>query len=217
MEAGLEAGTQFAVRVVIMRARQRVSAGMTMVEVVLIVAVVGIGAIMAFPALQQFIHRNKILGSAQTAGALMREARFEAIRRGAQCVVHADSATNEVVAFVDVDGDLTFNPDPTETTFRATDYELRRYRLPAGVSFSAPGAQPSIFGFTDLPAHAWNGAVFQADGSIQDLGGMRLGDQRGTFLEARVEPAASARIALRKWDGSNWLAQGQQGKTWEWL
>ena len=190
---------------------------MTMVEVLVVVTVVGIGAILAFPALQQFIHRNKILSSARSATALMREARFEAVKRGAACIVHADGATNELIAFVDVDGDLTFNPDPTETTFRATDYELRRYNLPAGVSFSAPGAQPAVIGFTDLPTEPWNGAVFKVDGSVEDLGAIRFGDQRGNYLEARVERAATARITLRKWDGANWWAQGGGGKTWEWL
>lgn len=200
-----------------MRPRQRVAAGFTVVELLLVVTVIGIASVMAYPALQQFIYRNKILGIAQTTSTLMREARFEAIRRGVPCVVHADGATNEVIVFVDVDGDLTFNPDLTETTFRATDYELRRYNLPAGVTFTAPGAQPPIFGFTGLPTLPWNGAVFQTDGSIRDLGGMRFGDERGNYLEARVEPAASARVSLRKWDGSNWLAQGEGGKTWGWV
>lgn len=200
-----------------MRPRQRVAAGFTVVEMLLVVTIIGIASVMAYPALQQFIHRNKILGIAQTTSTLMREARFEAIRRGVPCVVHADGATNEVIVFVDVDGDLTFNPDLTETTFRATDYELRRYNLPAGVTFAAPGAQPPIFGFTALPTLPWNGAVFQTDGSIRDLGGMRFGDVRGNYLEARVEPAASARVSLRKWDGSNWLSQGEGGKTWGWV
>jgi len=200
-----------------MKTPRRAAAGFTIVEVLVIVAVIGIGSVMAYPALQQLIHRNKILGSAQSTGTLLREARFEAIKRGVPCVVHADGVTKEVIAFADVDGDLTFNPDPAETTFRATDYELRRYNLPAGVDFVAPGAEPPVSGLTALPALPWNGAVFQADGSIRDLGGIRFGDQRGNYLEARVETAASARVSLRKWDGTNWLTQGQGGKTWEWL
>ena len=200
-----------------MRPRQKTAAGFTIVEALIVVTVVAVGSVMAYPALQQFIHRSKILGSAQTAGTLMREARFEAIRRGAPCVVHPDGATNEIVAYVDVNGDLEFNPDPTETTFRATDYELRRYRLPSGVSFTSPGAQPVVFGFTALPTEPLNGAVFESDGSIRDLGGLRIADQRGNYLEARVQPAASARVSIRKWDGANWLAQGEGDKTWEWM
>ena len=200
-----------------MRSRQRTAAGFTIVEALIVVTVIAVGSVMAYPALQQFINRNKILGSAQSAGTLMREARFEAIKRGVPCIVHADAATNEVIAFADVDGNLEFDPDPTETTFRATDYELRRYRLPAGIGFTAPGAQPPVDGFTALAVEPLNGAVFESDGSIRDLGGLRLGDPRGNFLEARVEPAASARVSIRKWDGTNWLAQGEGGKTWEWM
>ena len=200
-----------------MRSRHGFAAGFTVVEVLVTVTVIAVGSVLAYPALQQFIHRNKILGGVQSASTLMREARFEAIKRGVPCVVHADGTTNEVIAFADVDGDLTFNPDPAETTFRATDYELRRVRLPAGVGFTAPGAEPTVFGFTALPLEPLNGAVFESDGSIRDLGGLRVGDLRGNYLEARVEPAASARVTLRKWDGTNWLAQGEGGKTWEWL
>ena len=190
---------------------------MTLVEVLVVLTVLGIGAGMALPALQQFIHRNKILNSARSAVALMREARYEAIKLGTPCVVLADGVTNEVVAFVDVNGDLTFNPDPAETTFRATDYELRRFNLPAGVNFAAPGVQPPVSGFTVLPAEPWNGAVFQADGSVQDLGAIRFGDQRGNYLEASVDRAATARISLRKWNGTDWLEQGRGGETWVWL
>ncbi len=200
-----------------MRQRHRNAAGYTLLEVFVVLAIIGLVSSLAFPALQQFIHRNKILGIARSAGMLMREARYEAIKRGVPCLVRADGATGEVIAFADVDGDLTFNPDPLETTFRATDYELRRYALPSGIAFDGPLAQPPVFGFTGIPGLPWNAAVFQTDGSIRTLGGIRFGDQRGNYLEVRVEPAATARVWVRKWDGANWLAQAEGGKTWEWF
>ncbi len=200
-----------------MRQRDRSTAGYTLLEMLIVIAIIGLISSLVFPALQQFIHRNKILGIARSTGMLMREARYEAIKRGVPCIVRADGVSGEVVAYADVDGDLTYNPDPLATAFRSTDYEIRRYALPGGLAFDGPLAQPPVFGFTDLPGLPWNGAVFETDGSIRVLGGIRFADPRGNYLEVRVEPAATARVWVSKWDGANWLAQAEGGKTWEWL
>ena len=58
-----------------MRQRGRCPTGYTMMEMLLVVAILGLVAGLAFPALQQLIHRNKILGIARSTGMLMRETR----------------------------------------------------------------------------------------------------------------------------------------------
>jgi prepilin-type N-terminal cleavage/methylation domain-containing protein len=200
-----------------MRKRRSPASGFTLLEALVVVAIMGIIVTLGFPAIQMFIHRSKIEGIARSTGLLMKEARFEAIKRGVPVIVRADQVEPVIIAFADVDGDLTFLPDPANPDTRASDYEIRRYRLPAGVTFDAPGAQAKVFGFTALPALPWNGAVYETNGSIRDLGAIRFGDQRGNYLEVRVEPEATARVSLRKWDGASWWAQGEGDKTWEWL
>lgn len=200
-----------------MRKRPPPASGFTLLEALVVIAIIGIIVTLGFPAIQMFIHRSKIEGIARSTGMLMKEARFEAIKRGVPVVVRADKNSPEIIAYADVDGDLVFVHDATNPDDFATDYEIRRYRLPAGVTFTAPGAQPKVYGFTDLPTEDWNGAVFETDGSIRDLGAIRFGDQRGNYLEVRIEPEATARVSLRKWDGASWWAQGEGDKTWEWL
>ena len=59
-------------------------------------------------------------------------------------------------------------------------------------------------------------AVFLSDGSVLELGAFRTGDLEGNYLEIRVDPKATARVEILKWDGAEYLAQGDKGKTWKW-
>lgn len=183
----------------------------------IVVAIVGVVSMMAIPTLQHMIYRARIEGFARQASLLFQQCRYEAIKRGVDCVVEFNTVRGDVFGYADIEADLKFVPDPAATDFRSTDYAVGTIRFPAGVDFGAPGVQTTVFNFTDLPDLPWNGPVFQSDGSVRIMGGVRFGDQRGNYLEARVEPAATARVRLRKWDGTAWLAQGEGGKTWEWL
>ena len=61
----------------------------------------------------------------------------------------------------------------------------------------------------------WGARVY-CDGA--DDGAFRIADQRGNFLEARIAAATTARVELRKWDGSEWREQGEEeeGGAWTW-
>lgn len=218
----------------------RPSRGFTLVEALVVLAVVMLVLLLGFPALQNMIVRGKMEGAAQQASTLLRSARFEALKSGgaagaarswtARVVVKADFATDEIVTFVDLhDGlgeprsDLLFNP-VAGAPAKTTDYELGRFRLPSGVQFWGPGdAVPegadAVEGWTDDPAGAGLPplAVFRSDGTIEEAGALRLGDGRGNRLEVRVSPEATARVEVRKLDADGvWRARGDGGKTWEW-
>ena len=45
---------------------------------------------------------------------------------------------------------------------------------------------------------------------------MRFADGRGNFLEVNVELPATARVALRKHNGSEFLQQDENGQRWVW-
>jgi type II secretory pathway pseudopilin PulG len=214
--------------------------GFTLVEALVVLAVAMMILLLGFPALQNMIVRGKLEGAAQQASTLLRSARYEALKSGgaagagrswtARVVVKADFATEEIVTFVDLnDGlgasrsDLLFNP-VAGAPAKSTDYELGRFRLPSGVRFwgpsdAAPEGPSAIEGWTADPAGSALPplAVFRSDGSIEDSGALRLGDQRGNRLEVRVSPEATARVEVRK-QGTDgvWRARGDGGKAWEW-
>lgn len=211
------------------RERRRGPAGFTIVEALLAVAIIGIASALLLPTLQQLIHSSKIRGICRTTAAQMRKARFEAIKRGVPSVVRIDPATREVIAFVDVNGpaltdlsDGIFNPVAGQPP-GATDFELERVLLPPGVDFifQATSGLASVDGFSNTgnPDPPDDQAIFLPDGSINDAGAFRFGDQRGNFLEVRVDPPATARIEVRKWTdeaGGVWRSQGEGGATWRW-
>jgi hypothetical protein len=106
-----------------------------------------------------------------------------------------------------------------------------RFVLPKGVDFAAPpdlkGAD-SVADFTVDDDGGPNEAVFRGDGSILRAGGFRFGDERGNFVEVRVDPPATARVELRKClvctadDSTDWYPPGHNaghlgkaGEAWE--
>jgi len=192
---------------------------------IVVVAIVGIMATLGLPNLIRVIHRAKLDGIVRETSVLMQRARSESVRQNVPTVVKFDFATNEVVAFADVDGvaagdpsDLIYNPVAGER-HRTTDYEIGRYRLPNLIQFQAPAADPDgpVRDFSD--AGPDKAALFDPDGSIRETGSIRFADQRGNFLEVRVTPAATARIQVRKWDLdlNAWRTRNQGDKPWVWL
>jgi prepilin-type N-terminal cleavage/methylation domain-containing protein len=179
--------------------------GFTLVELVLVMAIVAVLLSLGLPALQNMIHRSKIEGAARTTASMMRNARFEAIKQAVPVIVRIDTASNDVVAFVDENSDFTLD---------ASEQRLGQMNLPGGVAFAGPASQPFVDGLDSAGTAGW--ASFVTDGSVTSSGAFRLADQRGNFLEVRVEPAATARIQIRKWDGSDWRYQGEGGSGWTW-
>ncbi len=195
--------------------------GFTLLEIMVVVAVVGIIALMGLPALQNMILRSKHEGAARQISMLIHRAKMEAVKQSVPTVVTIDPAADTVTAFADVngDGDFEFDPD-AGADYRTTDYQIGgTFILPAGLSFAAQdGTDPDKVadGFESVGWSDTNVAVFNSDGSVSKVGAFRTGDLEGNYLEVRVDPQATARVQIRKWDGAEYLAQGDKGKTWKW-
>lgn len=209
--------------------RQR---GFSLLEVLIVLGVVGLMAAFAIPALQTAVRRTKLTGYVQATELMMRKARIEAIRRGRRVGVQVNPNNRIVRSFVDEDGScsptagdtlLAIASDGTGSEwleFKGPDMsdpnndELVGFQgtcpLPAG---PPPPLDPN---FPDPPEGGW--VTFDPSGAALEIGGFRFGDQHRNFLEVRVDPQATGKISIRKWDDVNsvWLDNHQGGEAWEW-
>ncbi len=194
--------------------------GFTLIEMLVVLALAMVLMLMTIPSMFTAIHQGKLRGTAQETAVLMRQARLDAVKLSAQSVVRivlpAAGALGRVEAFSDRnrDGKLT-----------AGEPILGSVELPRGIKFLAPPdiqGNLSVDGFTVDPENASNSkvAIFNSSGSVTEVGAFRFADTYDNYLEVRVEPAATARIELRKarQDGStwNWYASGDGGEAWKW-
>jgi prepilin-type N-terminal cleavage/methylation domain-containing protein len=186
--------------------------GFTLIEMLVVLAILSIAAMFSIPYLSAQIQRSKLLGVASQVSGLMRLARLDAIKYSRCAAVGIDLAARKVNAYSDRDSDCL--PDPGE--------EIGEVILPNSVVFGAPGnvtGAASVDGFSD-----WAGnpkmALFRSDGSIDKIGAFRfqsqqLGSGDINYLEVNVSPAATARIALRKWESTAFVENDGTG-VWKW-
>ncbi len=201
-------------------------AGFSFVELLITVIILAVVMLLGFPALQNMIRRGKIEGLARETSLLMQQARYTAIRHTVNTSVVADLAGDRILAHRDPDRDGVLDAGEQIIGGEAG------LPLPNGVYFwgapdngsadPAPEGPNAIDGLDEDASHGW--VIFNTDGSIAKDGGIRLGDQRGNFLEVRIAPPATARVAVRKWDpnvcaGSPpvcWREQGELNRSWTW-
>ncbi|MEZ5332947.1 MAG: type II secretion system protein [Thermoanaerobaculia bacterium] len=176
------------------RARPRAS-GFTLLELLIILGVVGILAAVVVPAFIEMMWRQKVENAARITTVQMRAARFRAIQSGQEHGVWADFANERVVLF--------------QGTSAAAGTEINAYPLPLGIHFQGPGdasangANAVVFTPVTNEDATGGWVVFNPDGSADDEGGIRVSmPERGLFYETRIEPMATGRVAVRKWNGT---------------
>jgi len=190
---------------------------------VLIIA--GIAMSIGIPAFQNMIARSRTEGFAHEAMSLIQHTRLEAIKRNRPGVVYLDAGSNELVAFMNIDGDLN-----EQFNIGAGDVELNRVRKPAFIRFedeTGAAGNASIDGLSSV-AGGKPGVVIRPNGSVEADGAFRVADLRGNHLELRIRPAATGRVELRMYikgstnpeDGTSWFPPGDTTDPsrvrWEW-
>lgn len=201
------------------RTRRHPAAGMTILEVLFVVAILGLVAAVAVEAMSTYGPRIQLRQTVGQAAQLINKARIEAIRRGVTTVVEADIGGRTLTAFAEINGNpnnpldpagryLYFDPDPTLPIDR-TDYVIGAVYLPGeigtGVHFGGPAegldGGDSVSGFTLVP-DAGGGTnsvlVFRSTGGVHDPGAFRFADARAAnFFETSIT-AITGKIEIRK-------------------
>jgi prepilin-type N-terminal cleavage/methylation domain-containing protein len=214
------------------------SAGFTMLEMLVVMAIIVLLAAFGFPALQLMFTRSKLQGSAREIAVHLGQSRVTAMRLGRNVIVKPVFDEKRLVSFVD--DNENFVQDAGE-------------RLVASLPIPGSGGDQSlhmmgpngVVGTEEDPAEALSGlstipsgdpdipdqhvAVFEPDGSVRDAGGFRISDGKSpaNVFEVRIDPAATARVEILKFVyGDNrglhpevaphgsWFGQG--GSMWEW-
>jgi prepilin-type N-terminal cleavage/methylation domain-containing protein len=196
-------------------ARVRGPRGFTLIEMLVVMSLMLVLIALGIPALQTALHQSKIRGIVQEVTVLMRQARLDAVKSSTQAVVQIIPSTGagdpgHVLAFSDRDSNGQLG---------AGEPVLGNFALPTGVVFEnckKSADKSSVDGLSTDPNGGPNIAIFRRDGSITDIGGFRFNDPYDNCMEIHVEPAATARIEVRKWNGSAYVPSGDNGKAWTW-
>ena len=188
----------------------RAARGFTMIETLVVLVILALLMLFAVPSLFTMMRQGKLRGAADQTATLMRLARLEAIKQSCATVVRpvAGSAGQPDR----MEGIVDCNNDGVQDVDRKS---LIPVALPSRVHFLAPPGL-ALVTFPDDPKGRGKVAIFQGDGSVDATGAFRFGDESGNFLEVQVDPKATARVEVRKYDGSAFYANGDNGKAWTW-
>jgi prepilin-type N-terminal cleavage/methylation domain-containing protein len=165
--------------------------GFTLVEMLVVVAILFIAVMLSAPYLSKQIERSKIVGVANQSAGLMRLARMHAIKMSSEvgCVAVRGNA---VEAFS--------SNDDCATQLRL----LGQVALPKSMTASISGFTPSSV------------ATFRSDGSALSVGSVDLrSEEMGGGLHCMrisLGPAATARVQVEKKNTANVWG----GPPWNW-
>jgi len=180
--------------------------GFTLIEMLVVMALMLALVAIGIPSLQNALHQSKMRGMVQEITVALRLARIDAIKTSSQGIVQVvpSTAPDEpavVRAFSDRDSDGKLG---------ANEKVLASFVLPTGVTFDSADK------FSADPDGGPNMAIFLRDGSIDRIGGFRISDPYGNQMEVYVEPKATARIEVRKFENGKYVPNGDNGQAWTW-
>jgi type II secretory pathway pseudopilin PulG len=195
-----------------------------MIELLIAMVIAIILMTLGVPELRKMILRSKLESVSREATFLFQRARIEAIKSGSVSCVQMIPSEDRFFAYVDIPEvdasgnrtDVVFDFAPnTGLAAEIQDRPIVSFPLPVGIGPGAPGIQATVRGFTTFGTDPDPAACFQTDGSVLNVGAFRLQDGKGNYLEVAVEPAATGKVTVRKWDcaAAEWR---ERYENWTW-
>jgi len=184
--------------------------GFTLLELLVVAALVAMISLFGFPALYKQIKRRQLEGFATESANSIRLARYQAIKTGRPTTYSMNPVNREILSWVDEDDDAALD---------AGERVIIRTTMKSGVNLCKPATATGgvIDGFGPTPLMV----RFNTDGSVDAVGAFRLCDHGSTiearnFLEVRVRPRSVARVEINKWDGTLWWGRDEGPSPWVW-
>lgn len=190
------------------RSSRRSAAGFTLLELLVIMAILLIVSALAYRGFREVLVRSKLLGDTAAIANSLQRARAAALRHGKQVIAEVDGVNQEL--------DFFYNEDESTLARDAGDEDVfPPISLSEG---SRPGSTVYFWSYPDTtpdPANAMDGftdragqkvLVIERDGSIRDLGGIRIAmgklgwssPEQVNFMEVRVVTTGTGKTQLRK-------------------
>lgn len=210
------------------RRRSSAEAGFNLVELLVVLALIGLLAVWGYPSLLQTLAKLRLTNTAREAAVFMQVARMEATKRSVptrvifQDGVSAITGKPSLLAFADLDSDGAYDPDSGGGDTDIDRIVAGPYELPAGIDLWGPGDADeqlvaSVDGWCVAPPAIDCGPTFLSNGSATATGAFRFRDRNGNFLETRVEFQGTGKVVLQKYfDGLGWFENGESGHEWKW-
>ncbi len=182
------------------RRMSRGSAGFTMIEVLVAVAIMAVLTLIGGAELFRQIERRKLMDNAQQASMLLRLARLDAVKTSSSGVVQVqlDPVFNRHLVL------LSFSDRDRDGVHDAGEKQLGYFQITKGISVSTVG-------------FAGDQAIYGSDGSMQTIGAFRFKNARDEEVEVAVPASTGVKVVLRKKVGpDDYREQGEGGVSWTW-
>ncbi len=175
----------------------RSSKGFSIIEMMIVIAIIGILAMIAVPDFLGLTPRARLKSAARDIVSNMQLARVKAIRDGSPWAVQFDTGDARYRVLSDKGADDTWNTtdDDSYKTVNLSDYK--------GVSFgSGHGPRPGLSDPADGVSFGGNRAIFNSDGTSSAGTVYVKNDDGDTFAVGAA--SAAGRIKIWRNYGSGW-------------
>jgi prepilin-type N-terminal cleavage/methylation domain-containing protein len=155
-------------------------AGFTLVELLIVILILGIIAMVAWPTRITLLEESRLSGAASDVVTALEFAQLNALSSGRQTQVKIDVGNDKIAVseFKPHDGIWEENPQISETIVESGSFEIMEHPLNPGSDYTIYLGDQAMFGGVDITAETFGGGdivTYDAQGAPSDGGTVTLG------------------------------------------